>query len=99
MPFDQRLRRETAGVNATDTLQYITARARPRPCKIAEKKQWQEQSKLHENRLGKAPRKQLATKAGRYSAPTTGGVKKPHCYRPGLLRCVKSEDNRNQQSC
>ncbi len=30
---------------------------------------------------GKAPRKQLATKAARKSAPTTGGVKKPHRYR------------------
>ncbi|CAH1443186.1 unnamed protein product [Lactuca virosa] len=27
---------------------------------------------------GKAPRKQLATKAARKSAPATGGVKKPH---------------------
>ncbi|CAK7354592.1 unnamed protein product [Dovyalis caffra] len=34
---------------------------------------------------GKAPRKQLATKAARKSAPTTGGVKKPHCYRPGTV--------------
>ena len=31
---------------------------------------------------GKAPRKQLATKAARKSAPATGGVKKPH-------RCVR----------
>jgi hypothetical protein len=28
-------------------------------------------------------RKQLATKAARKSAPATGGVKKPHRYRPG----------------
>ena len=34
---------------------------------------------------GKAPRKQLATKAARKSAPATGGVKKPHRYRPGAL--------------
>ncbi|XP_006839910.1 PREDICTED: histone H3.3-like [Chrysochloris asiatica] len=34
---------------------------------------------------GKAPRKQLATKASRKSAPSTGGVKKPHCYRPGTV--------------
>ncbi|KAJ1070236.1 hypothetical protein K5549_006784 [Capra hircus] len=33
---------------------------------------------------GKAPRKQLATKAARKSAPSTGGVKKPHRYRPGI---------------
>ncbi|MFS7899266.1 histone H3.3 [Helianthus anomalus] len=31
---------------------------------------------------GNAPRKQLATKATRKSAPATGGVKKPHRFRP-----------------
>ena len=34
---------------------------------------------------GKAPRKHLATKAARKSAPATGGVKKPHRYRPGTV--------------
>src|SRR3982751_3213594 len=34
---------------------------------------------------GKAPRKQLATKAARKSAPATGGVKKPHRWRPGTV--------------
>ena len=35
---------------------------------------------------GKAPRKQLTTKATRKSAPsTTGGVKKPRRYRPGTV--------------
>ncbi|KAI1731073.1 core histone h2A/H2B/H3/H4 domain-containing protein [Ditylenchus destructor] len=40
---------------------------------------------------GKAPRKRptagkpLATKSARKSAPTTGGVKKPHRYRPGTV--------------
>ncbi len=34
---------------------------------------------------GKAPRKQLATKAARKSAPATGGFKKPHRYRPGTV--------------
>jgi len=34
---------------------------------------------------GKAPRKQLATKAARKSKPTGGGVKKPHRYRPGTV--------------
>merc|ERR1711865_832554 len=39
---------------------------------------------------GKAPRKQLATKAARKSAPTAGGVKKPHRYRPGtVVRVLK----------
>ncbi|ELV13481.1 Histone H3.1 [Tupaia chinensis] len=44
---------------------------------------------------GKAPRKQLATKAARKSAPATGGVKKPHRYRPGpvaLRRYQKSTE-------
>src|ERR1700677_2289796 len=34
---------------------------------------------------GKAPRKQLATKAARKTAPVGGGVKKPHRYRPGTV--------------
>lgn len=34
---------------------------------------------------GKAPRKQLAIKAARKSAPVTGGVKKPHRYKPGTV--------------
>ncbi|KAG5632906.1 hypothetical protein H5410_004623 [Solanum commersonii] len=34
---------------------------------------------------GKAPRKQLATKAARKSTPATGEVKKPHRFRPGTM--------------
>lgn len=34
---------------------------------------------------GKAPRKQLATKAARKGAPIPGGVKKPRRYRPGTI--------------
>ncbi|XP_070810437.1 histone H3.3A-like [Pituophis catenifer annectens] len=34
---------------------------------------------------GKAPHNQLATKAARKSAPSTGGIKKPHRYRPGAV--------------
>ena len=34
---------------------------------------------------GKAPRKQLATKAARNAAPAAGGVRKPHRYRPGTV--------------
>ena len=34
---------------------------------------------------GRAPRKQLATKAARKSGPSMGGVKKPHRYRPGTV--------------
>ena len=45
---------------------------------------------------GKAPRKQLATKPARNSAPTTGGVKKPHRYWPGTV--AVREIRRNQKS-
>ena len=45
---------------------------------------------------GKAPRKQLATKAARKSAPATGGVKKPHRYRPGT---VALREIRRYQKC
>jgi histone H3 len=34
---------------------------------------------------GKAPRKMLATKAARKSAPAPGGIKKPHRYCPGTV--------------
>ncbi len=33
----------------------------------------------------KAPRKQVSNKAARKSAPISGGVKKPHRYRPGTV--------------
>jgi histone H3 len=34
---------------------------------------------------GKAPRKQLASKAARKSTPSSAGIKKPHRYRPGTV--------------
>ena len=34
---------------------------------------------------GKAPRREMMTKAARRSNPLTGGVKKPHRYRPGTV--------------
>jgi histone H3 len=34
---------------------------------------------------GKAPRKQIGSKAARKSAPISGGVKKPHRYKPGTV--------------
>ena len=34
---------------------------------------------------GKAPRKQIASKAARKTAPAMGGIKKPHRYRPGTV--------------
>ncbi|XP_035296326.1 histone H3.3A-like [Cricetulus griseus] len=39
----------------------------------------------HKPTGGKEPRKQLTTKASRKGAPSTGGVKKPHHYRPGTV--------------
>ncbi|XP_071987607.1 uncharacterized protein [Engystomops pustulosus] len=47
---------------------------------------------------GKVPHKQLTTKATRKSVPATGGVKKPHRYRPSTValrkirRCQKSTE-------
>ena len=37
------------------------------------------------NTGAKAPRKHLANKAARKTAPQAGGVKKPHRYRPGTV--------------
>ena len=34
---------------------------------------------------GKVPRKQVASKAARKTAPTSASVKKPHRYRPGTV--------------
>lgn len=34
---------------------------------------------------GKVPRKQIVVKAARRSMPATGGVKRPHRYRPGTV--------------
>ncbi|PIK51154.1 hypothetical protein BSL78_11943 [Apostichopus japonicus] len=48
---------------------------------------------------GKAPRKQLATKAARKSAPATGGVKKPHRYRPGTVALREIRRYQKTPSC
>ena len=45
---------------------------------------WTKQTARHSTG-GKAPRFQLATKAARRSAPASGGIKKPHRYRPGTV--------------
>ncbi|XP_078284208.1 histone H3-like [Rhinoraja longicauda] len=59
---------------------YMTYAGQPRNLAKARTKQTARKSTG-----GKAPRKQLATKAARKSAPATGGVKKPHRYRPGTV--------------
>ncbi len=46
---------------------------------------------------GKSPRKMLATKAARKSPSNTGGVKKPHRYRPGTV--ALREIRRFQRGC
>ena len=37
------------------------------------------------NTGGKAPRKQVTAKAARKTAPASGGVKKPHRFKPGTV--------------
>jgi hypothetical protein len=43
---------------------------------------------LHVGAQWQAPRKQLASKAARKSAPSTGGVKKPHRFRCSYAMCT-----------
>ncbi|KAM0865429.1 hypothetical protein ACQ4PT_043282 [Festuca glaucescens] len=61
-------------------LQHAANPSPPPPIPMARTKQTARKSTG-----GKAPRKQLATKAARKSAPATGGVKKPHRFRPGTV--------------
>ena len=61
---------------------YRGLRACPRPLQSRWTSAW---GNIAATPSARAPRKQLATKAARKSAPTTGGVKKPHRYRPGTV--------------
>ena len=45
----------------------------------------------------KSPRRYLAVKAARKSAPGSGGIKKPHRYRPGTV--ALREIRKYQKSC
>ena len=45
---------------------------------------------------GKQPRKHLSRKILRQGISPTGGIKKPHCYRPGMV--VLGEIRRYQKS-
>ncbi|KAK7918623.1 hypothetical protein WMY93_009907 [Mugilogobius chulae] len=64
-------------------------KAAKKPPKVPRKRRAEEMARTKQTARkstgGKAPRKQLATKAARKSAPATGGVKKPHRYRPGTV--------------
>ncbi|XP_030664512.1 uncharacterized protein LOC100600166 [Nomascus leucogenys] len=57
---------------------------RPRPRTTADIKQ-----NTHKATTWEAPRKPLATKVAGKRAPPTGGIKKPHGYRPGTLTLCK----------
>ncbi|XP_040956023.1 histone H3-like centromeric protein CSE4 [Gossypium hirsutum] len=76
MPKDIQLARRIRGERAIkqilSNLEIITSMARTKQT-------------ARKSTGGKAPRKQLATKAARKSAPATGGVKKPHRFRPGTV--------------
>ena len=55
-------------------IQSIKTRPTPRPT----------QGKVS-GKGGKQPRKHLSKRLLCLGAPPTGGIKKPHCYRPGLV--------------
>ncbi|XP_031497981.1 histone H3-like centromeric protein CENH3 [Nymphaea colorata] len=72
MPKDIQLARRIRGERAPFALLLLSTMARTKQT-------------ARKSTGGKAPRKQLATKAARKSAPATGGVKKPHRFRPGTV--------------
>ena len=69
----QTARKSIGGKAPRKQLATKAARKRAHPKQIARKSTGR-----------KAPRKQVA-KAARKSAPSTGGVKKPHNFRPGTV--------------
>ena len=73
-------KKQENGISVHSHLFVRTKRSTSNQSKMARTKQTARKSTG-----GKAPRKQLATKAARKSAPATGGVKKPHRYRPGTV--------------
>ncbi|XBI28550.1 hypothetical protein VPH35_052752 [Triticum aestivum] len=62
-----------------------TAQQTPQPSLAPDPQMARTKQTARKSTGGKAPRKQLATKAARKSAPATGGVKKPHRFRPGTV--------------
>ncbi|CAO2583217.1 Histone H3.3 [Lemmus lemmus] len=57
---------------------------------VGGERKWPEPSRPV-GRGGKCPRRQLATKEARKSAPSTGRVKKPHRYRPSTVALKSTE--------
>eukprot|EP00827_Trimyema_finlayi_P001325 TRINITY_DN149_c0_g2_i1.p3 TRINITY_DN149_c0_g2~~TRINITY_DN149_c0_g2_i1.p3 ORF type:complete len:175 (-),score=75.45 TRINITY_DN149_c0_g2_i1:158-682(-) len=53
--------------------------------KLKKKKMARTKQTARKSTGAKAPRKQLAAKAARKSAPIQGGVKKPHKFKPGTV--------------
>ncbi|XP_062285615.1 uncharacterized protein LOC133991159 [Scomber scombrus] len=85
--YTEHAKRKT--VTAMDVVYALKRQGRRRPVSlfIRSKRDTMARTKqtARKSTGGKAPRKQLATKAARKSAPATGGVKKPHRYRPGTV--------------
>merc|ERR1712012_1489305 len=66
---------------------------------VIRKKNGSYQANRSEIHWRQRPRKQLATKAARKSAPATGGVKKPHRYRPGTVALREIRRYQNLPNC
>ncbi|XP_029384806.1 histone H3 isoform X1 [Echeneis naucrates] len=85
--YTEHAKRKT--VTAMDVVYALKRQGRTLPTQLYERSQRSEMARTKQTARkstgGKAPRKQLATKAARKSAPATGGVKKPHRYRPGTV--------------
>ncbi|XP_062591470.1 uncharacterized protein LOC134252954 [Saccostrea cucullata] len=84
---DEELNKLLSGVTIAQggVLPNIQAVLLPKKTQKSAKKMARTKQTARKSTGGKAPRKQLATKAARKSAPATGGVKKPHRYRPGTV--------------
>lgn len=63
-----------SAINSREKLEIVKSHAMARTKQTARK-----------STGGKAPRKPLAAKSARKAAPSTGGVKKPHRFRPGTV--------------
>ncbi|XP_004695484.2 PREDICTED: uncharacterized protein LOC101619890 [Condylura cristata] len=85
--YTEHAKRKT--VTAMDVVYALKRQGREAPSSSSRRSQFPAMARTKQTARkstgGKAPRKQLATKAARKSAPATGGVKKPHRYRPGTV--------------
>ncbi|XP_037946870.1 uncharacterized protein LOC119678864 [Teleopsis dalmanni] len=85
--YTEHAKRKT--VTAMDVVYALKRQGRRLPtliiCRLGRNSMARTKQTARKSTGGKAPRKQLATKAARKSAPATGGVKKPHRYRPGTV--------------